>query len=65
MSAELYTDLTWLPRPPADFAAQCRGVFATEGSLGLADAPSKTLPLEVRHLGFDEVRHLGFELMAA
>jgi FkbH-like protein len=35
MSAELYAELAWLPRAPEDFAGRCRGVFATEGSLGL------------------------------
>jgi FkbH-like protein len=35
MSADLYTDLAWLPRPPQDFAAQCRGLFEVDGSLGL------------------------------
>jgi FkbH-like protein len=35
MSAELYAELAWLPQPPKDFAAQCRGVFEMEGSLGL------------------------------
>ena len=35
MSSELYAELAWLPRPPEDFAAQSRGVFEMEGSLGL------------------------------
>jgi FkbH-like protein len=35
MSAELYTELAWLPRPPEDFAAQCRHVLETDGDLGL------------------------------
>src|SRR5277367_1046322 len=35
MSAELYAELAWLPQAAEDFAAQCRGVFEKEGSLGL------------------------------
>src|SRR5271154_5171510 len=35
MSAKLYAELAWLPRPPEDFTTQCRGVLGTEGSLGL------------------------------
>jgi hypothetical protein len=31
MSAELYTNLTWLPQAPEDFATQCRGIFEAEG----------------------------------
>src|SRR5277367_6737711 len=35
MSAELYAELAWLPQAAEDFTTQCRGVFETEGSLGL------------------------------
>ncbi len=30
MSRSLYTDLAWLPRPPADFPAQCKAALASE-----------------------------------
>jgi FkbH-like protein len=31
---ELFSDLSWLPRPPADFSAQCRTVLASSENLG-------------------------------
>jgi len=34
MSGTLYAGLGWLPKPPADFAAQCRAVEREEGDLG-------------------------------
>jgi FkbH-like protein len=34
MSGQMYAKLSWLPLAPADFAAQCRSVLETGGSLG-------------------------------
>lgn len=34
MSGKLYANLSWLPPCPADFAAQCRSVLESGGSLG-------------------------------
>jgi FkbH-like protein len=36
MSHSIYAELSWLPRPPADFSAQCRGALEGEGELGKA-----------------------------
>jgi FkbH-like protein len=35
MSSDLYTGLAWLPQPPADFAALCRALSATQADLGM------------------------------
>jgi len=34
MSNSLYTNLAWLPAPPADFSAQCRSAIASPDDLG-------------------------------
>lgn len=36
MSANLYTEMQWLPKPPAGFSQQCRNVLEREGDLGAA-----------------------------
>jgi FkbH-like protein len=34
VSAELYRDLSWLPRPPEDFSSQCKELASKVGDLG-------------------------------
>ena len=34
MSSTIHSDLAWLPRPPADFAAQCRAALASDADPG-------------------------------
>src|SRR5579863_627808 len=34
MDTELYASLGWLPAPPDDFTAQCRGLLSQNGDLG-------------------------------
>ena len=34
MTLEIFRNLTWLPAAPADFAARCKKVAETEGSIG-------------------------------
>lgn len=34
MSLQLYRDLSWLPKPPNDFAARCKGALAQDENLG-------------------------------
>jgi FkbH-like protein len=34
MSSNLYRDLSWLPRPPADFKEQCRALLGSDRELG-------------------------------
>ena len=36
MSLEVYRDLSWLPKPPDDFAARCKEVPTQSGTLGTA-----------------------------
>ncbi len=35
MNTDLYADLAWLPRPPDDFAKQCKNLFKQADNLGL------------------------------
>ena len=34
MNTSLYSELTWLPKPPEDFYQQCRSLLASEGTVG-------------------------------
>lgn len=36
MSASLYAELQWLPKPPDDFSQQCRDILEHDGDLGTA-----------------------------
>lgn len=53
MADDLYTTLTWLPTPPADFRERCRAIVASSEPAGRALAR-----LATHALGENQLRHL-------
>jgi hypothetical protein len=60
MSAELYRELSWLPRPPEDFSSRCKDLLTTGAELGAQIRFLATHALDERQLS-----RLGRAIVAA